>query len=66
MRRLKAIWNILTCDNYFLATWHETTVDQDTQKTDEIRYIHPKCSQYFVDYIKTYIDAKYKDWPTFK
>ena len=62
MKRLKAIWKILTCDNFFLASYYNGfNGDYDT-----INYIHPKFDKYFADYIKEWIKGIYDSLPQFK
>ena len=65
MKRLKAIWNLLTCDEFFLACYYNY-YNPNVQTTDEIKYIHPKFNQYFADYIRKYIDDLYDNLPKFK
>ena len=47
MKRLKAIWKILTCDNFFLASYYNGF----SGDYDEINYIHPQFNKYFADSI---------------
>lgn len=62
MKRLKAIWHILTCDNFFLATYYNGFYgDYDT-----IKYSHPKFSKYFADSINDWIKGIYNELPQFK
>lgn len=62
MKRLKAIWYILTCDNFFLGAYYNGfNGDYDT-----INYIHPKFDKYFADSIKDWIKGIYDELPQFK
>lgn len=62
MKRLKAIWYILTCDNFFLGAYYNGwSGDYDT-----IKYIHPKFDKYFADSIKDWIKGIYDKLPQFK
>jgi len=60
MKRLKAIWYILTCDNFFLASY------DDGFCYDTINYIHPKFNKYFADAINEWINGIYNKLPKFK
>ena len=65
MKRLKAIWNILTCDEFFLACYYNN-YNPNVQTMDEVKYTHPKFSQYFADCIRRWIDDIYDNLPKFK
>ena len=65
MKRLKAIWYILTCDEFFLASYYNN-YSPNFQTMDEVKYIHPNFSQYFADCIKRWIDDTYNKLPKFK
>lgn len=65
MKRLKAIWNILICDEFFLAAYYNN-YDYNYQTMDEVKYIHPRFNQYFADCIRRWIDDRYKELPKFK
>lgn len=65
MKRLKAIWNILTCDEFFLASYYNN-YSPYFQIMDEVKYIHPKFNQYFADCIRRWIDVRYKELPKFR
>lgn len=60
MKRLKAIWKILTCDDFFLASYY------NGYSYDEINYIHPKFNKYFADSINEWIKGIYDSLPQFK
>lgn len=62
MKRLKAIWKILTCDNFFLASYYNGF----SGDYDEINYIHPQFNKYFADYINEWIKGIYDNLPQFK
>jgi len=65
MKRLKAIWYILTCDEFFLASYYNN-YSPNFQTMDEVKYIHPKFSQYFANCIREWINKIYEDLPQFK
>ena len=62
MKRLKAICYILTCNNFFLASYY----DGFNGDYDTVKYIHPKFNQYFADCIKKWINDRYDKLPKFK
>lgn len=62
MKRLKAIWKILTCDNFFLASYYNGF----NGDYDEINYIHPQFNKYFADSINEWIKGIYDNLPQFK
>jgi len=66
MKRLKAIWYILTCDNFFLGAYYNGCYTQEYYTYDTIKYIHPKFDKYFADAIKDWIKGIYENLPQFK
>jgi len=66
MKRLKAIWKILTCDNFFLASYNDGCYTKEYYDYDTINYIHPKFNKYFADAINEWIKGIYNELPKFK
>ena len=66
MKRLKAIWKILTCDNFFLASYYNGCYTKEYYTYDTINYIHPQFNKYFADSINEWIKGIYDNLPQFK
>lgn len=64
MKILKAIWRILTADDFFVVTYH-SNYSPEVQTADTIKYTIKNFNQYFCDSIKEYINFNYDKLPKF-
>ena len=65
MRTLKAIWRILTADDFFVVTYHREPEFGNYRTYDTVKYTLKNFNKYFCDGVKDYIDKIYDNLPTF-